>query len=285
MGLKHHKPPNRKAPQASPQPSISIQSRRPWAQTHHLTVSVDNDQLHPHLRHYFDRKGLEAGYRNRPVVAMVSPNLRPRTPKRPTTREKILKFRSSSEPVMMPGAERHRGNMHWGTRCLMYGPDYKAKPKPSPKKLAGSQSLTRGNVDRIPWISDHHVSVAEDNEILNPMLRHYFDADGIESSFRNRGIHYGRPSRSVWGHFPVPSKLPGAAGSRRDSSVVSTPGSSMFEGSIRSSLLDELDFWVQESEYAQSGNGSQPVSELDALDHLGRAGVVHPPAIADLPPP
>mmetsp|Transcript_36422 Transcript_36422/g.64799 ORF Transcript_36422/g.64799 Transcript_36422/m.64799 type:complete len:476 (-) Transcript_36422:247-1674(-) len=281
--LKHHKTPNRK-PQYSTLSSTSMQTRRPWAPSHHLSISVDNDQLHPHLRHYFDRRGLEAGYRNRPAVAVVTQTLRPRTPQRPSTREKILKFRSESMPAMMPGAERHTGSMHWGTRCLMYGPDYKAKPKPSPKKSA-SQSLTRGNVERIPWVSDHHVSVAEDNSILNPMLRHYFDADGLESSFRNRGIHYGRKARSVWGHLPVPSKPPGATDSRRASSAVSSVGSSMFDGSISSSLLDELDFWVQESEYAQSGTGSQ-LNSQPGSEFGSRAGDLQPidPALAAIEP-
>lgn len=196
-----------------------MKDREPWCDLL-TTVSCDNDLLHPHLRHYFDRRGLEASYQNRPRLDKITRRLRPRTPQRPTTREKILKFRSISESTLSQAdgttsrvldleeeqedlldiQGRHQGGIHWGTRCLFYGPEREVKlQRASPSSPPA----------RVPWVSDHHVSVSTDNEILNPMLRHYFDADGIESSFRNRGMHYGRPARDVLG-LQLSNRRPGA---------------------------------------------------------------------------
>ncbi|CAE8614688.1 unnamed protein product, partial [Polarella glacialis] len=63
--------------------------------------------------------------------------------------------------------------IHWGTRCLRYGPD--------PQVREGKEG------EQIPWVYDFHRSEAEDNEMLHPVFRHYFDQNGLESSFRNRG--------------------------------------------------------------------------------------------------
>jgi hypothetical protein len=189
-----------------------LASRRNWVDTHHQTVSPDNEALHPHLRSYFDRRGLESCYRQRPHVNATTKLFPPRTPQRPSTREKIMRFRTSlSEPSLASGSimsnsnqsegmeeesrgveGRHTGGVNWGERCQMLGTaDYKVKTKDRAKGSASPQ--------KIPWVKDHHVSVALDNTILNPMLRHYFDADGLESSFRNRGQHYGRPPRDAIG--------------------------------------------------------------------------------------
>lgn len=124
----------------------------------------------------------------------------------------------SSKPDEVIGTEgRHSGGVHWGARCQMLNTaDYKVKQK-------------KGMEQPIPWVTDHNVSVATDNVILNPMLRHYFDADGLESSFRNRGMHYGRAPRAIFGTVP---------GKNRKSSL----DSSSSWDSIRSSLLDQLSY-------------------------------------------
>mmetsp|Transcript_60674 Transcript_60674/g.169572 ORF Transcript_60674/g.169572 Transcript_60674/m.169572 type:complete len:869 (-) Transcript_60674:176-2782(-) len=160
-----------------------------WVEAWQKTCSVDNDNLHPLLRHYFDRRGLETSYRTRPDVDKVTPKLRPRTPGRPSTREKLLRF-STSEPSLPKDAEpdidagkRGEGYISWGRRCLTHGPD-------AFKRVAEDGS-------RIPWVHDHNRTESEDNNGLNPWLRHYFGKDGIESSFRNRGRHHGRPLRGL----------------------------------------------------------------------------------------
>merc|ERR1719409_335073 len=57
---------------------------------------------------------------------------------------------------------RHTGGVNWGARCRDLGTDaYKIKQN--------------GVTQKVPWVLDHHVSVATDNVILNPTLRHYFD--------------------------------------------------------------------------------------------------------------
>lgn len=170
-----------------------------------LSCSVDNDLLHPHLRHYFDRRGIKSGYKNRPHVDKVTPKLRPRTPERPSTREKILRYYASDSALLaslglskgspakvVSGArERGEGDITWGRRCLMFGPD---------------KAVRQGeDNDKIPWVSDHHRMESEDNEILNPLLRHYFERDGLESSFRMRGRHYGRPLPAVMGVPAIPT--------------------------------------------------------------------------------
>jgi hypothetical protein len=178
------------------EPSQSLKSRQPWISTWEQTVSLDNEALHPHLRHYFDRRGLESSYRNRPEVDRVTKRLRCRTPTRPSTRDRILKFRSSaSEPSLSSGRQAQDmdpDTMHWGARCRLYNSaEYKVEPR-----------SINGVKQKVPWVADHHVSVADDNKILHPALRHYFAEDGIESSFRNRGIHYGRPHRAIFGAVP-----------------------------------------------------------------------------------
>jgi len=169
---------------------------RNWENKAHLTCSVDNDSLHPHMRHYFDRRGLEASYRTRPHIDKVAPRLPPRTPGRPSTREKILRHYNSDSAINLNTVEGKRAaalasadpdvqkraveeNIHWGRRCLMVGPDASVR-----HAMDGS---------KIPWVGDHHLLESDDNRILNPRLRHYFDGEGLESSFRMRGRHYGRP--------------------------------------------------------------------------------------------
>eukprot|EP00930_Biecheleria_cincta_P022829 TRINITY_DN16595_c0_g1_i4.p1 TRINITY_DN16595_c0_g1~~TRINITY_DN16595_c0_g1_i4.p1 ORF type:complete len:396 (+),score=52.64 TRINITY_DN16595_c0_g1_i4:28-1188(+) len=162
---------------------------RGWLGWHEQVASVDNDGVHPFLRHYFDRRGLEASYRQRPHMDHSwLQKMKPRTPGRPSTRERLAKIlRGSSEPSLpsIGGAPEPPKSIHWGTRCLTYGPDTQVRQGP--------------NGERLPWVYDHHRSEAEDNEGLNPLLRHYFDKDGLESSFRQRGRAYGRRVKSVFG--------------------------------------------------------------------------------------
>lgn len=117
---------------------------------------------------------------------------------------------------------RHTGGINWGLRCLTVGTDAsKVKLKPGQK---------------IPWVKDHTVSVSTDNRQLHPALRHYFDGDGLESSFRNRGIHHGRKERSPRDtEGPAKKKK---AGNKPRMSL----GSSGSWDSIHSSLLDRLSF-------------------------------------------
>mmetsp|Transcript_4401 Transcript_4401/g.10669 ORF Transcript_4401/g.10669 Transcript_4401/m.10669 type:complete len:458 (-) Transcript_4401:143-1516(-) len=173
-----------------------LESRPLWNEQWSQLASTDNDGIHPHLRHYFDRRGMEASFRLRPSVDSVwLRQQRPRTPQRPSVKDLLLKH-SASAPTLPAASAAHDGNsdpldvklrgtgsIRWGRRCLMYGSDPQA----------------RGKGKKIPWVEDHHRTETEDNEILNPMLRHYFDADGIETSFRNRGRHYNRPLPAVIG--------------------------------------------------------------------------------------
>merc|ERR1719272_2450093 len=77
---------------------------------------------------------------------------------------------------------KYKGNMHWGARCLLYGPKTEEKQKAN-------------GTARIPWVTDFNVMESDDNVGLGPMHRHYFDTTGLESSFRNRGRHYGRAKK------------------------------------------------------------------------------------------
>jgi len=182
-----------------------------WENKAHLTCSVDNGTLHPMLRHYFDRRGLEASYRTRPHIDKVAPRLPPRTPGRPSTREKILRHYVSDSAINLSTVEGKRAaalaaadpdvekravedNIHWGRRCLMVGPDASVKQAPDGSK--------------IPWVGDHHLLESDDSVILNPRLRHYFGDEGLESSFRMRGRHYGRPLPAVMGLPPLPTIQP-----------------------------------------------------------------------------
>jgi len=213
-----------------------------------MTVSPDNEALHPHLRSYFDRRGLESCYRQRPVIDLTSKKLRPRTPGRPSTREKIMKFRSTSEPSLGQGSSmsaddeeekigvefRHTGGIHWGGRCQMTGTD-------KPKAPVVKHPVT-GEVMKIPWVNDHHNSVSTDNSILHPALRHYFDVDGVESSFRNRGLQDGRPMRfprAIFGELTEREKADVMAGRPRKKTSLNSSAS---WDSIHSSLLEKLSF-------------------------------------------
>lgn len=176
-----------------------------WIESWGSTASTDNDKLHPFLRHYFSNRGMEASYRARPHLDCPwLQSMKPRTPGRPSTREKLMKWQSASEPSLgspqavqkdeLDASSRGAGNIHWGTRCLLYGPDGQVK--------RGSRG------EKIPWVYDHHISETDDNELMNPLLRHYFDQEGVESSFRNRGRHYGRPKKMCFGLAPLPQKEP-----------------------------------------------------------------------------
>eukprot|EP00440_Ansanella_granifera_P019365 gb/GFBE01021037.1/.p1 GENE.gb/GFBE01021037.1/~~gb/GFBE01021037.1/.p1 ORF type:complete len:390 (+),score=53.62 gb/GFBE01021037.1/:1-1170(+) len=169
---------------------------RGWLGSHEQCASVDNDGLHPHLRHYFDQRGIESTYRQRPHIDHPWDQMRkPRTPERPPDRElhrKIL-ARGCGSTATLPDPNEPPKAIHWGTRCLRYGPD--------PKVRQGQGG------EKIPWVYDHNRLESEDNTVMNPLLRHYFDADGIESSFRNRGRQYGRAVKSVFGReFSKPGK-------------------------------------------------------------------------------
>jgi len=236
-----------------------LKSRRTWTETHHQTVSGDNEALHPHLRSYFDRRGLESCYRQRPNIDKTSKKLRPRTPGRPSTREKIMRFRSTSEPSLGQGSVmsaddeeekigvefRHMGGIHWGARCQMTGTD-KAKAPPVKHHVTGE-------IRKIPWVMDHHVSVSSDNTILHPALRHYFDVDGVESSFRNRGLNDGRPMRfprAIFGELSEREKADVMAGRPRKKPSLNSSAS---WDSIHSSLLEKLSFSSLTDENTPSG--------------------------------
>mmetsp|Transcript_77981 Transcript_77981/g.253000 ORF Transcript_77981/g.253000 Transcript_77981/m.253000 type:complete len:427 (+) Transcript_77981:166-1446(+) len=162
-----------------------------WIENWSQMASTDNDIMHPHLRHYFDRRGYEASFRQRPTCdSPWNRSMQPRSPRRPTNQELIMRH-SQSLPTLgsveqdpLDVKMRCQGSTRWGRRCLIYGQGKDAKPQ-------GKQ--------KIPWVEDHHLSETEDNTILNPMLRHYFDAEGLEASFRNRGRHYNRPLKSCFG--------------------------------------------------------------------------------------
>lgn len=180
------------------------QNGKPWDPTHTSLASSDNTSLHPFLRHYFDCRGLEASVRMRPHVDHPAMRKLPsRVPGRPTTAEKMARWstdlpesqslpslhsqmsKMSNDENTLDTANRHKGSITWGGRCLMAGPDVKVQYRPSGEK--------------IPWVCDHHRTEAEDNAGLHPRIRHYFDADGCFTSFRNRGRHHGKPIPSVFG--------------------------------------------------------------------------------------
>lgn len=159
-------------------------SRTAWIDAWSQLASRDNAGIHPHLRHYFDRRGLEASFRQRPTCdSPWNRSIRPRTPQKPAPGEVLMRH-SQSLPSMPAFAPRGEGGIRWGRRCLRYGTD---------------RNPTLAGEDKVPWVEDHHLGESEDNVGLNPLLRHYFDADGLESSFRNRGRHYNRPMKSVFG--------------------------------------------------------------------------------------
>mmetsp|Transcript_8377 Transcript_8377/g.19730 ORF Transcript_8377/g.19730 Transcript_8377/m.19730 type:complete len:381 (-) Transcript_8377:76-1218(-) len=182
--------------QTAKEPYLHDAHAVPWTDAFHNTVDVDNDKLHPMLRHYFDCRGVESSFRTRPHVSKSDWRTKVRTPRRPPTRDRILKW-SVSEPSLLSSSSvrskeeicpptldtdaRHTGSITWGRRCLQYG---------RPGSLPRTQAPAGGG--KIPWVHDHHVSVSFDNDILNPRLRHYFKEEGLEASFRNRGHHYGR---------------------------------------------------------------------------------------------
>lgn len=194
-----------------------------WAQS----GSSDNDSLHPLLRHYFDHRGIESSYRQRPTADHPwLQTLPPRTPQRPSAR--TLKTKIINRATMAPkppDPDAPAKSIPWGVRCLRYGGDYQAHhylPK----------------THKIPWVYDHNRSESEDNTAMNPLLRHYFDADGIESSFRNRGRQFGRPVRSVFGReFKQPDQRLAAVASLASLSTA-TPGNdrSMQESRSEASL-------------------------------------------------
>lgn len=170
-----------------------------------------------------------------------------------------MRFRSTSEPSLGQGSVmsaddeeekigvefRHTGGISWGARCQMTGT---TKPKAPPVKHP-----VTGEIKKIPWVMDHHSSVTSDNEILHPALRHYFDIDGVESSFRNRGICDGRPfrfPRAIFGELSEQEKADVMAGRpRRKPSV----NSSTSWDSIHSSLLEKLSFSSLTDENTPSG--------------------------------
>lgn len=140
--------------------SAKASSRPPWDDMWNSLPSSDNPGIHPHLRHYFDRRGLEASFRMRPHVDSPSlRRLRPRTPGNPELRELVLKF-SSSAPTLSTtssgggcgGAfafandaaldvkERAKGDITWGQRCQLFGEHAKSTSR-----------------QKIPWVSDFHL--------------------------------------------------------------------------------------------------------------------------------
>lgn len=206
-----------------------------WVGGFAVTCSSDNDKLNPMLRHYFDRRGLESSYRERPDVDKVTPKLRPRTPQRPSTPERLLRF-YASDPALGSGniakkkveeetcdtGKRGEGDIFWGRRCLLYG---------------ANNTTTRGaDGAKIPWVFDHHKMEAEDNEILNPLLRHYFEREGLESSFRMRGRAFGRPLRGVNG-MSIPTdpadRRKAAAAAAREREIVEGSCGSPASGSLQ----------------------------------------------------
>lgn len=175
--------------------------------------SSDNDSLHPLLRHYFDHRGIET--------------LPPRTPQRPSAR--TLKTKIINRATMAPkppDPDAPPKSIPWGVRCLRYGGDYQAH-----------HYLPKSH--KIPWVYDHNRSESEDNEVMNPLLRHYFDADGIESSFRNRGRQFGRPVRSVFGRqFKQPDQKLAAVASLASLSTATPGDQSMQESQSEPSLRE-----------------------------------------------
>merc|ERR1712130_334803 len=99
----------------------------------------------------------------------------------------------------MDAESRGISDITWSRRTLIHGQNYRLrKPDEVLEKTEQGSAKHPAN-----WVADHHRGVSEDNATLNPMQRHYFDAEGIESSYRNRGHQYGRPKRRVFGKLPV----------------------------------------------------------------------------------
>eukprot|EP00933_Yihiella_yeosuensis_P060231 TRINITY_DN6247_c0_g1_i1.p1 TRINITY_DN6247_c0_g1~~TRINITY_DN6247_c0_g1_i1.p1 ORF type:complete len:362 (-),score=51.44 TRINITY_DN6247_c0_g1_i1:160-1245(-) len=168
-----------------------------WDKAHHLLASVDNDGSHPLMRHYFDRRGCESSYRQRPYIdGPWTKSIKPRTP----GRDKIDKSTS------LPNLSTIDTSIPWGKRCFYYGADPKARVGP--------------NGEKIPWCGDFAMSESADNYILNPLNRHYFDREGLESSFRNRGRDYGRKKVTPFG-----IELPSERQSQQSPSSGKTPKS------------------------------------------------------------
>lgn len=190
--------------------------------------SSDNDSLHPLLRHYFDQRGIESSYRQRPTADHPWLQTQPlRTPQRPSAR--TLKTKIITRATMAPkppDPDAPPKSIPWGVRCLRYGGDYQAH-----------HYLPKSH--KIPWVYDHNRSESEDNEVMNPLLRHYFDADGIESSFRNRGRQFGRPVRSVFGRqFKQPDQKLAAVASLASLSTATPGDRSMQESQSEPSLRE-----------------------------------------------
>lgn len=156
--------------------------RPPWVEHWWKSATTDNDALHPYLRHYFDRRGVEASYRTRPEIDETSPVYQYRTPRHVGFRYKAVIAPVNSiagnadDPLDI--SNRCSGNIQWKDRCRIFGTE--PKPALSPKT-------------KIQWVSDHHIMESDDNTMFNPVFRHYFDKIGAESSFRNRGRVSGRP--------------------------------------------------------------------------------------------
>lgn len=148
------------------QSTASQDRRKPWVDAFWMDCSTDNPGINPALRHYFDRRGMESSYRTRPLVQKHAPVLPPHSPREPYPQHS----REAKKPL------KEGSEMHWGNRCLKYGCNVKAQTMDS----------------QIPWVADHHVTEAVDNGGIHPKLRHYFDKDGLPSSFKNRGRHFGR---------------------------------------------------------------------------------------------
>merc|ERR1719382_150436 len=85
-----------------------LESRPSWNEQWSQLASTDNDGIHPHLRHYFDRRGMEASFRLRPSVeSKWLQQQRPRTPQRPSTKDLLLKH-STSAPTLKGASPAHQ---------------------------------------------------------------------------------------------------------------------------------------------------------------------------------
>merc|ERR1719188_81802 len=91
---------------ASPKSSVSAKERPPWLDSWYQKASTDNDGIHPHLRHYFDRRGMESTFRQRPQLDHPSTrHIKPRSPGRPSTPEKLAKWtKTASAPSLQSEA-------------------------------------------------------------------------------------------------------------------------------------------------------------------------------------
>merc|ERR1719277_1199653 len=86
----------------------SPQGRPRWNDQWSSLASRDNDGIHRHLRHYFDRRGMEASFRQRPHAdSEWLQRQRPRSSQRPSDEELKLKY-SASAPSLSSGS-RHGG--------------------------------------------------------------------------------------------------------------------------------------------------------------------------------